>query len=581
METIFNMIVMLIGGLVFFLFGMNVMSGGLETMAGGGLERTMRKVTSNDLLGFFLGAGITIAIQSSSAMTVMLVGLVNSGIMDFTNTFGMIMGSNVGTTLTAWLLSLAGLEGNFFITLLNPSTFAPLLAGVGIVMQMFSKNDKKKQLGNIFIGFSILICGMDLMSDSMASVRTLDGFDTFLLALKSPIIALLVSTVFTGVIQSSAATIGIVQALALTGGITWEMAIPLVLGANIGTCVTALISSIGTNKNAKRVVVMHFSVNVFGSIFCMIIMYVMRAFGVNILGAEIAMVGVAIVHTLFNAINTILLAPIKKLLIKFCIWVVPEKLEETHTVFLDERIFNNTPLAISECHRLANEMAEYAKKSIAESIKLFEKYDEATAQNLTELENLTDKYEDRLGTYLVRISSNNLSQSDSHAVARMLHSIGDYERISDHALNICKLAEEMHTKGIQFSDNAKKELSVIASAINEIVDLTVTSFQKDDATIASHVEPLEQVIDSLNDNLKALHIERLQANDCTIELGFIFTDLLTNFERVSDHCSNIAVYTMQLHGNKLDAHKYLNAIKSTTNDKFMDEFNNYANKYSL
>ncbi|MBO5089825.1 MAG: Na/Pi cotransporter family protein [Clostridia bacterium] len=581
METIFNMIVMLIGGLVFFLFGMNVMSGGLETMAGGGLERTMRKVTSNDLLGFFLGAGITIAIQSSSAMTVMLVGLVNSGIMDFTNTFGMIMGSNVGTTLTAWLLSLAGLEGNFFITLLNPSTFAPLLAGVGIVMQMFSKSDKKKELGNIFIGFSILICGMDLMSDSMASVRTLDGFDTFLLALKSPIVALLVSTVFTGVIQSSAATIGIVQALALTGGITWEMAIPLVLGANIGTCVTALISSIGTNKNAKRVVVMHFSVNVFGSIFCMIIMYVMRAFGVNILGAEIAMVGVAIVHTLFNAINTILLAPIKKLLVKFCIWVVPEKQEETHTVFLDERIFNNSPLAISECHRLANEMAEYAKKSITDSIKLFEKYDEATAQNLTELENLTDKYEDRLGTYLVRISSNNLSQSDSHAVARMLHSIGDYERISDHALNICKLAEEMHTKGIKFSDNAQKELSIVASAINEIVDLTVTSFQKDDAAIASHVEPLEQVIDSLNDNLKALHIERLQANDCTIELGFIFTDLLTNFERVSDHCSNIAVYTMQLHGNKLDAHKYLNAIKSTSNDKFMDEFNNYANKYSL
>ncbi len=581
METIFNMIVMLIGGLVFFLFGMNVMSGGLETMAGGGLERTMRKVTSNDLLGFFLGAGITIAIQSSSAMTVMLVGLVNSGIMDFTNTFGMIMGSNVGTTLTAWLLSLAGLEGNFFITLLNPSTFAPLLAGVGIVMQMFSKSDKKKQLGNIFIGFSILICGMDLMSDSMASVRTLDGFDTFLLALKSPIIALLVSTAFTGVIQSSAATIGIVQALALTGGITWEMAIPLVLGANIGTCVTALISAIGTNKSAKRVVVMHFAVNVFGSVFCMIIMYVMRAFGLNILGAEIAMVGVAIIHTLFNTINTILLAPIKKLLVKFCVWVVPEKQEETHTVFLDERIFNNSPLAISECHRLANEMAEYAKKSITDSIKLFEKYDEATAQNLTELENLTDKYEDRLGTYLVRISSNNLSQSDSHAVARMLHSIGDYERISDHALNICKLAEEMHTKGIKFSDNAQKELSIVASAINEIVDLTVTSFQKDDAAIASHVEPLEQVIDGLNDNLKALHIERLQANDCTIELGFIFTDLLTNFERVSDHCSNIAVYTMQLHGNKLDAHKYLNAIKSTTNDKFMDEFNSYANKYSL
>ncbi len=581
METIFSMIVMLIGGLVFFLFGMNVMSGGLETMAGGGLEKTMKKVTSNDFLGFFLGAGITIAIQSSSAFTVMLIGLVNSGIMDFANTFGMIMGSNVGTTLTAWLLSLAGLEGNFFITLLNPSTFAPLLAGIGIVMQMFSKNDRKKQLGNIFIGFAILICGMDLMSDSMASVRTLDGFDSFLLALKSPIIALLVSTAFTGVIQSSAATIGIVQALALSGGITWEMAIPLVLGANIGTCVTALISAIGTNKNAKRVVVMHFSVNVFGSILCMVIMYIMRAFGVSILGAEIAMVGVAVIHTLFNAINTIALLPIKKLLIKFCVWVVKDKDEKTHTVFLDERIFNNSPLAISECHRLANEMAEYAKEAIATSIKLFDQYDEETAQHLVGLETLTDKYEDRLGTYLVRISSNNLSKEDSHAVARMLHSIGDYERIGDHALNICKLAEEMHQKGIRFSDNAKQELSVISSAINEIVDLTVSSFQNNDPVVATHVEPLEQVIDGLNETLKALHIERLQANNCTIELGFIFIDLLTNFERVSDHCSNIAVYTMQLSGDKLDAHKYLNSIKSTSNEKFMEEFDKYTNKYSL
>ncbi len=581
METIFNMIVMLIGGLVFFLFGMNVMSGGLETMAGGKLERTMKKVTSNDLFGFFLGAGITIAIQSSSAMTVMLVGLVNSGIVEFTNTFGMIMGSNVGTTLTAWLLSLAGLEGNFFISLLNPSTFAPLLAGIGIVMQMFSKDDKKKQLGNIFIGFSILIAGMDLMSNSMKSVRTLDGFDTFLASLASPIIALLVSTVFTGVIQSSAATIGIVQALALTGGITWQMAIPLVLGANIGTCVTALIGSIGTNKNAKRVVVMHFSVNVFGSLICMLIMYGMQIFGLKILNAEIGMVEVAIIHTLFNLITTVVLVPIKKLLLKFCMLVVPDKEEKQHTVFLDERIFNNTPLAISECHRLCNEMAEYTKESINGAIKLFTNYEQSAAEHIVELENLTDKYEDRLGTYLVKISSNNLSKIDSHAVARMLHSIGDFERIGDHALNIYKLAEEMHTKGISFSPNAQKELSIIGDAIKEIVDLTVLSFQNDDSLNAAHIEPLEQVIDGINDKLKAMHIERLQNSECTIELGFIFTELLTNFERVSDHCSNVAVYTMQLPNDKLDTHKYLNAIKSSQNSDFMDDFKEYQRKYSI
>lgn len=581
METIFNMIVMLIGGLVFFLFGMNVMSGGLESMAGGKLEKTMKKVTSNDLFGFFLGAGITIAIQSSSAMTVMLVGLVNSGIVEFTNTFGMIMGSNVGTTLTAWLLSLAGLEGNFFITLLNPSTFAPLLAGVGIVMQMFSKDDKKKQLGNIFIGFSILICGMDLMSDSMQSVRTLNGFDTFLATLKSPIVALLVSTVFTGVIQSSAATIGIVQALALTGGITWEMAIPLVLGANIGTCITALISSIGTNKNAKRVVIMHSAVNVFGSLICMIIMYAMRFAGLQLLSAEISMVGVAVVHTMFNIVTTVILVPFKKLLLKFCMLLIPDKDEKSRTVFLDERIFNNSPLAISECHRLANEMAEYTKEAITASIELLNNYNDASAQHIIELESLTDKYEDRLGTYLVKLSGNTLSNADSHAVARMLHSIGDFERIGDHALNICKLGEEMHQKGISFSQNAMHELSVITNAINEIVGLTVLSFQNDDYNAASHVEPLEQVIDEINEKLKALHIERLQNGECTIELGFIFTDLITNFERVSDHCSNIAVYTMQLPNDKLDAHKYLNAFKSSQNIDFMNDFESYSNKYKL
>ena len=582
MEILSTMAIPLILGLTFFMFGMKVMSNGLETMAGGGLERTMKKVTANDFLGFFLGAGITVAIQSSSAFTVMLVGLVNSGLLSFRNTFGLIMGSNVGTTLTAWLLSLAGIEGMWYVDILNPNFFAPILAFIGIVMQMFSSSSRKKDLGNIFIGFAILIFGMELMSDSMVSVRTLPGFDTFLATLKSPIIALLISTVFTGIIQSSAATIGIVQALAFSGGITWEMAIPLVLGANIGTCVTALLGCIGTNKNAKRVVVMHFSVNTLGSIFCMVILYVLKAFGISILTAEIAMVGVAIIHTMFNTINTVLLVPLKKLIIKFCEVVVHEgKDEKQHTVFLDERIFNNTPLAISECRRLVNEMADHARQAIMTSLDLIDGYDEEKAQFVKNTETLTDKYEDKLGTYLVRLSSNNLTEEDSHAVSRMLHSLSDLERISDHALNLCGTALEIKEKNIKFSDDAKRELGVTIDALREIVDITVDSFVRDDFEKAAHVEPIEQVIDKLKDQLKARHIDRLQKGECTVQMGFVFSDLLTNIERVSDHCSNIAVHTIQQDSPKLDTHEYLRNIKTEAFGNFVDEYNLYEKKYSL
>ncbi len=579
---ILTMFAMLVGGLAFFLYGMNTMSSGLEQMAGGGLERTMKKVTSNDFLGFFLGAGITVAIQSSSAMTVMLVGLVNSGIVEFANTFGMIMGSNVGTTLTAWILSLAGIgKGNFFMTLLQPMTFAPILAFAGIVMRMMSKSEKKHNLGIIFIGFAVLMFGMELMSDSMESVRTIPGFDKFLASLTSPLIALLVSTIFTGVIQSSAATIGIVQALALSGGITWQMAIPLVLGANIGTCVTALISSVGTNKNAKRVVIMHFFVNAFGSALCMVIMYIMKALGVGLLGSEIKMVGVAVVHTLFNLVTTIVLFPIKKLIIKFCTKIVPDGQEKQHTAFLDERIFNNTPLAISECRRIVNEMAEHTRTAIMTSLQLVGDYDESKAQFVRETETLTDKYEDKLGTYLVRLSSNNLSEDDSHAVSRMLHSLSDLERISDHALNICGTALEIKEKNIIFSDDAKHEITVMTDALKEIVNITVDSFVNDDFEAASHVEPIEQVIDKLKDELKARHIERLQKGECTVQMGFVFSDLLTNIERVSDHCSNIAVYTIQQDSPKLDTHKYLRKIKTAAVGNFVEEYGEYEKKYSL
>lgn len=576
------MVAELFGGLAFFLYGMSMLSGGLENLTGGTLEQTLKKVTRNPFLSFFLGAGITIAIQSSSAMTVMLVGLVNSGIVDFCDTFGVVMGSNVGTTLTAWLLSLAGIGGdNFFLTLLKPMTFAPLLAFIGILFRMISKEEKKKNIGLIFIGFAILMTGMDFMSNSMNSVQEMKGFQSLLTAFSSPIVALLISILFTGIIQSSAATIGIVQALALTGAITYEMAIPLVLGANIGTCITAFLSSFGTNKNAKRVVALHIYVNVLGSVVCMIILYILKAAGASVLSMTVSMFGVAIIHTLFNLVNTIVLIPFKKAIYKLCELTVKGDNDKTHTVFLDERLFNNTALAVSECHRLTNEMAEHARDSLTKAIGLISSYKSETAQYIRENEELIDKYEDKLGTYLVRLSNNELSENLSHSIARMLHSIGDFERIGDHALNICKVAEEMHNKNIHFSDEAKKEIAVITNAVTEILNMTVDSFINDDIELASHVEPLEQVIDTLNKKLKARHVARLQSGECTIELGFVFTDLLTNYERVSDHCSNVAVYTMQLPSDKLDAHKYLAKIKNAETGVFVDDFNMYAEKYSV
>lgn len=582
---ILGIVALLVGGLTFFLFGMNVMSGGLEKMAGGALERTMKKVTSNDFLGFFLGAGVTIAIQSSSAMTVMLIGLVNSGIVEFSNTFGMIMGSNVGTTLTAWLLSLTGISGdNFFLTLLQPMTFAPILAFFGIVLQMVSKKDKHKNLGSIFIGFAVLMVGMDMMSRSMDFLKGEEGqaaLNTLLSVFNKPFLALIVSTIFTGVIQSSAATIGMVQALALTGSITYEMAIPLVLGANIGTCVTALISSVGTNKSAKRVVVMHFTVNTLGSLICMVILYIIKAFAGDFVTGTVGMVEVAVVHTIFNVVATVVFTPIKKLLIKFCARCVPDKAEKEHTVFLDERLFKNSSLAISECRRLTAEMAEHSREALLVAIELLNNYDPAKAERVKELENITDKYEDKLGTYLVRISKGDLSESDSHSVSRLLHSIGDFERIGDHALNICDSAEEIKQKNIVFSDDANAEIKIVSDATVEILNIAIDSFVNDDAKRAAHVEPLEQVIDNLKDTLKARHVERLQRGECTIQLGFVFSDLLTNFERVSDHCSNVAVYTIQLNSSKLDAHKYLRNVKADQSGAFTEEYAMYKTKYTV
>lgn len=576
---ILTMVATLLGGLTFFLFGMSVMSGGLSKTAGGALEKTMNKVSSNDFFGFFLGAGVTVAIQSSSAFTVMLVGLVNSGILDFSNTFGMIMGSNVGTTLTAWLLSLVGLDGNsFWLSLLKPMTFAPILAFVGIVFQMLSKKESKKNLGTIFIGFAVLMAGMDLMSKAMEIIPEAT-MTKILSAIESPLIALVASTIFTGIIQSSAATTGIVLLLATKGTISYATAIPLILGANIGTCITALISSVGTSKNAKRVSMMHILVNTVGSLVCMILIYALNPFIPELLNAPVRSVDIAIIHSVFNIVNTVILLPVKKPLIKLCQKLVPEKEEKTHTIFLDERLFSNTPLVISECRKFMNEMADISRRSIIDAVDLVENYSEEKSQAIRDAEQLVDKYEDKLGTYLVRISGHALNEQESHEVGRMLHGIGDFERISDHALNIRDVAQEINDKNIVFSDEAKAELQIIKNALLEIVNISVDSFKDNDPIAASNVEPLEQVIDRLKSVLKARHVDRLQRGDCTTQTGFVFSDLLTNYERASDHCSNIAVYTIQANSSKLDVHKYLKGVREGENSFFTETYKKYRDKY--
>ena len=576
----------LVGGLAFFLYGMNAMSSGLEQMAGGKLESTLKKVTENGILSFFLGAGITIAIQSSSAMTVMLVGLVNSGIINFADTFGMIMGSHVGTTLTAWILTLSGVSGdNFFLVLLRPSTFAPILAFVGIVLRMISKKEKRRNLGMILIGFAVLMAGMQMMSGSMSSFKDDPSFVHILTAFKSPIVALLASVAFTSIIQSSAATVAIVQALALSAyatnnPITYQIAIPLVIGANIGTCMTALISSIGTSKNAKRVVAMHIYTNAFGGTFYMILLYIVMLVRPELLSARISIFGVAVVHSLFNVANTLLFSPLKKPIVALCRKTIRTDNTKKHTIFLDERLFNNPPIAITECRRLVNEMADIACNSVIKATEAIFNYDEAIIQSVEEAEILTDKYEDKLSTYLVKISSKNISPSDSHAVARLLHSINDFERIGDHALNLCQRSIEIKEKNMVFSANAKEELAVITKALVEIINITKDSFVNDDLAQASLVEPLEQVIDNLNYEIKDRHVNRLKEGRCTVNLGFVYSDILADYERISDHCSNVAVYTLQRNSENINPHKFLGQVK-TKNKDFSQEFNMYSEKYSL
>ena len=573
----------LCGGLAFFLYGMSVMSSGLEKVAGGKLEQMLKKMTSNAFKSLLLGAGITIAIQSSSAMTVMLVGLVNSGIMELSQTVGVIMGSNIGTTLTAWILSLAGIESEaIWLRMLKPESFAPIVAFIGILLIMVSKGDRRRSAGSIMVGFAVLMYGMELMSDSVSPLADMPQFSSILTAFTNPILGVVVGAVFTGVIQSSAASVAILQALSLTGSITYGMALPIIMGQNIGTCVTALLSSIGVNRNARRVAVVHISFNLIGTVVFLVLFFGTDLFfHFPFMDMGIDPVGIAMVHSIFNIATTLLLLPFSKQLVKIANVVIKDQAGDQKFTFVDSRLLATPSVAIAECNNKAVEMAQIAKETIIKALSLLDNYDQNVASEVKVNEDKLDLYEDKLGTTLVQLSSKALSDPDSRKVSKQLHTIGDFERIGDHAVNLWKAAEEIHEKGIHFSPQAEDEIHTLTSALKEILDITTKAFSLDDLRIAKQVEPLEQVIDCLIADIKSNHIARLQSGHCTIEMGFVLSDILTNCERVSDHCSNIAVAQIETEQNTYQAHEYLNGVKNAGNEDFQQAFDRYRAQYRL
>ncbi len=580
--SVFN-IFTLLGGLAFFLFGMSTMSNGLERVAGGKLESILKKMTDKPLKGLVLGAGITAVIQSSSAVTVMLVGLVNSGIMKLSQSIGVIMGSNIGTTITAWILSLAGIESDsFWVSILKPANFSPLIALAGIILIMSAKKSRSKDIGSVMMGFAVLMTGMELMSSSMDPLAESEGFKNAMTLFNNPLFGLAIGAILTGVIQSSSATVGILQALSITGGISYGMAIPIIMGQNIGTCVTSLISSIGVNKSAKRVAVIHVYFNIFGTAFYLSLYYILDAiFKFTFTDFAIDPLGIAIVHTIFNVATTVLLFPFIKQIEKLAIKTVKNKANKPKDVFLDERLLATPSLAVSECRNYTSQMAVIAENTMIKAVSLLDNYSSKLADEIKEDEQKLDNYEDKLGTFLVKISSQQLSDADSHTVSTLLHTIGDFERIGDHALNIVKVAKEISDKNISFSEQAQKELKVALEAIKEILSMTVKAFCEGNLALALDVEPLEQVIDKMLSEIKKRHINRLTGGSCTIELGFVLSDLLTNYERVSDHCSNIAVCIIQISKSVFDTHEYLNEYKNAGGEHFTNAFNEYKEKYIL
>ena len=555
----------LIGGLAFFLYGMNVMSGSLEKMAGGKLELLLKKMTANPFVSLALGTIITMAIQSSSATTVMIVGLVNSGIMDFSQTLHVIFGANIGTTITAWILSLAGIESDaVWMQMLKPKNFSLIFAMVGVIMTMACKNDRKRSVGAVLVGFAVLIFGMDLMSDAMSPLADSPAFAQLMTKFNQPLVGLAVGTVVTAIIQSSSASVGMLQALSLTGGISCGMAIPIIMGQNIGTCVTAMISSIGANTQAKRVAVMHVSINVLGTLIWLPLLTLTNAiFHFAFMNQTVTPFTIAIFHSIFNILTTAILMPFSKYILKLAVWVVKDKKtaeqsgELADVPFLDERLLSTPSVAIQECNNATNKMLELARENIRLAVQQFSHYSDSDQLLVLQTEEEIDAFEDRLSTYLVKLSTQALSQGDSHVISKMLHAVGDFERLGDHAMNLVGVAKEIHDKGLSFTKEAQDELDNLIKAIDEILNMTVKAYKTGDVDLAARVEPLEEVIDQLTAKMKDRHIKRLQQGVCTIEKGFIFSDLLNNYERISDHCSNIAVAVIEVEHDTFDAHRYL------------------------
>ena len=577
--TVFNLF-SLLGGLALFLFGMDIMGKALEKQAGGQLQKILSKLTDNPLKGFFLGLGVTAVIQSSSATTVMVVGFVNSGIMELHQAIGIIMGSNVGTTVTSWILSLSGLQGDsFWITMLKPTSFSPILAFIGILLYM-GKNEKRKGIGTILIGFAVLMTGMTTMSSAVAPLQNETWFTNLFVRFSNPLLGVLVGAIVTGIIQSSSASVGILQALSSTGVITYGSAIPIIMGQNIGTCVTALISSVGANKNARRAAMVHLYFNIIGVTLFLAVFYGLNlVLDFSFINETVTPWGIAVVHSIFNLTATAVLLPFANGLEKLAILTIPDDAEKESFALLDERLLK-TPAVAVECARAATaEMAELARVGVVQAMSLTHTWDDSLAQKVRDEEQKVDQYEDALGTYLVKLSSRELSHADSQSVNTLLHTISDFERISDHSVNLLSSAEEIHAKNIAFSQDAHEELQVLEGAVQDVLSRTTDAFRKADLHLASKVEPMETVVDELVRAIKARHVARLQAGSCSIEYGFVLEDLLTNYERVCDHCSNVAVAQIEVAQDSFDTHAYLNDLRYGNDTKESEQFRRRLDRY--